>query len=65
MEKPHPYSKPFSSKDIRLLENKTKRDKKEKRKWKPFNALNYEEKRHLMEKEAFKDAMKSVIDVNY
>ena len=49
-----------AEKEDKLLENKSKRDKRYKRKWKPYKNLSYAEKKYLADKESFKDNFKRV-----
>jgi hypothetical protein len=48
------------TKEDKMLENKSKRDFKQKRKWKPWNELTYQEKKFLIDKESLKDQIKNV-----
>jgi hypothetical protein len=50
-----------SSKNVKLLENKVKREgKPTSKKWKPYKHMTYEEKKRLGDKEALKDHLKHV-----
>lgn len=60
MEKDALVLKRTCSKTDKFLENKSKRDAKSKRKWKPYKELTYEERKSLSDRESIKDHFKQV-----